>query len=87
MYEYVPSRELRNDTAGVIRRVQAGKGVVITVNGQPAAQLLPMKSGRRGWLSRSDLISRILTFQADAGLRQDLDRLAGETTDDLGQLA
>ena len=35
----VASRELRNDTAGVLRRVQAGEEVTITVNGRPVADL------------------------------------------------
>jgi prevent-host-death family protein len=33
----VASRELRNDTASVLRRVQAGEEVTITVKGQPVA--------------------------------------------------
>ncbi len=35
----VASRELRNDTAGVLRRVRAGEDVTITVSGRPVACL------------------------------------------------
>ena len=35
----IASRELRNDTAGVLRRVQAGDEVIVTVNGQPVARM------------------------------------------------
>jgi prevent-host-death family protein len=79
----VATRELRNDTAGVLRRVRAGEKIVITVNGKPVAQLIPLPSTGRHWLPRAELSRRLATAQADAGLRADLARLADETTDDL----
>ena len=79
----VASRELRNDTAGVLRRVQAGEEVTITVNGQPVAVISAASPRRRRWLTKSELLQRLQTSQADAGLREDLAELAGETTDDL----
>lgn len=80
----VASRELRNDTAGLLRRVQAGEDVVITVNGEPVAQLTAVRVSRRRWLPKAELVARLRTAQADPGLRNDLARLAGDTTDDLG---
>jgi prevent-host-death family protein len=82
----VGARDLRNDTAGLLRRVQAGEEVVITVRGKPVAQLVPMGPARRQWLSRAELARRLSTGQADAALRGDLARLVGETTDDLGPI-
>jgi prevent-host-death family protein len=82
----VASRDLRNDTAGVLRRVQAGEHVVITVSGRPVAQLVPLRRSRRDWLGREELINRLKVAQADPGLRDDLAELAGDTTDDLGPL-
>jgi prevent-host-death family protein len=83
----VAARELRNDTSGVIRRAQAGEHIVITVNGRPAAQLLPLQErSPRRWLPREELVRRLSTVQADPGLRRDLADLAGDTTDDLGPL-
>jgi prevent-host-death family protein len=79
----IASRELRNDTAGELRRVEAGEEVVITVNGKPVAQLTPLPPGERRWLPRLELARRLRGLQADPGLRDDLRRLAGETTDDL----
>jgi hypothetical protein len=35
---------------------------------------------------REELLGRLQKAQADPGLRQDLARLAGDTTDDLGDL-
>jgi prevent-host-death family protein len=82
----VASRELRNDTAGVLRRVEAGEQVTITVNGRPVATMVPVQRSRRSWISRADLVSRLRRVQADPGLRADLARLAGDTTDDLGPI-
>jgi prevent-host-death family protein len=79
----VPTRELRNDTAGVLRRVQAGEEIVITVNGRPAAKLVRLPTGARRWVPRAELVRRLGQAQADPGLRDDLAKLAGETTDDL----
>ena len=80
------SRELRNDTAGVLRRVQAGEQVTVTVNGRPVAVMMPVQRSRRSWIRREDLVSRLRRAQADPELRADLARLAGETTDDLGPI-
>jgi prevent-host-death family protein len=82
----VPSRELRNNTAGLLRRVIAGEQIVVTTRGKPVASLIPFKHGRRGWISRAELMRRLAFVQADPGLSEDLDRLAGETTDDLGPI-
>jgi prevent-host-death family protein len=82
----VPSRELRNDTAGVLRRVEAGERVTVTVNGRPVAELVPVQRSRRSWIRRDELIARLRRVQADPGLRDDLARLAGDTTDDLGPI-
>ncbi|MBA2310007.1 MAG: type II toxin-antitoxin system Phd/YefM family antitoxin [Pseudonocardiales bacterium] len=80
----VPSRDLRNDTAGVLRRVQDGDDITITVSGRPVARLVPLQRSRRRWLPKAELVRRLCIAQADPGLRVDLARLAGDTTDDLG---
>jgi prevent-host-death family protein len=77
-------RELRNDTAGVLARVRGGEEVVITVRGTPVARLSPVAAERRRWLPGGELARRLRSIQADPALRDDLARLAGETTDDLG---
>lgn len=82
----VAVRELRNDTAGVLRRVEAGEEVVITVRGRPVAALVGLREQRRHWIPRDELVERLRRSQADPGLRRDLRGLAGETTDDLGPI-
>jgi prevent-host-death family protein len=82
----VASRDLRNNTADLLRRVDAGEQIVITKRGDPVASLIPFEHSRRRWLPRAELVRRLAAAQADPGLRDDLTRLAGETTDDLGPL-
>jgi prevent-host-death family protein len=78
----VPSRELRNDTRGLLRRVEAGESVLITVDGRPVAELRPL-APRPRWISGRDFVRRFADRQADPGLADDLRRLAPDTTDDL----
>lgn len=80
----VASRDLRNDTAGILRRVQAGEDMTITVKGRPVAALTPVRPQRRRWLTRAEFLARLPRAQADPTLRDELAVLAGDTTDDLG---
>ncbi len=80
----VATRELRNDTAGVLRRVESGETVVITVRGKPVADLVPHRPDEPRWMPREELVELLKTHSADPGLRDDLERLAGETTDEDG---
>jgi prevent-host-death family protein len=87
MTSEVASRELRNNTADVLRRVQSGEEIVITTRGKPVASLVPVRATRRRWLPRAELARRLAVAQADPGLRNDLAVLAGDTTDDLDPIA
>jgi prevent-host-death family protein len=77
----VASRELRNSTRSLLERVESGETLTITVDGRPAAVLAPI--GRRPrWLARGEFVSTVLIHQADPGLTDDLDEVAGEMTDE-----
>ncbi|BBX96685.1 type II toxin-antitoxin system Phd/YefM family antitoxin [Mycobacterium lacus] len=82
----VASRELRNHTAGLLRRVQAGEDITVTVNGKAVALLTALRPTRRRWLGRDELLRRLERAQADLALRQELAELAGDTSDELGPL-
>ena len=82
----VASRELRNDTAGVLRRAAAGEALEITVNGEPIATLGPLVESRSPWNPKAALLARLLDGQADPALAGDLDRLSGDTGE-LGPVA
>jgi prevent-host-death family protein len=78
----VASRELRNNTRGLLDRVAAGETITITVDGRPVAELRPIPSKRR-WIPRNEFLAALPRIQADPGLTQDLRELAPDTTDDL----
>ena len=56
MYVEVASRELRNDTAGLLRRVEEGEKIVITRRGKPVADLVPHRGDTPRWLKPSEVL-------------------------------
>ena len=42
----ISQRELRNDSAAVLREVQSGRRLTVTRNGVPVAELRPVAAGR-----------------------------------------
>ncbi|MGH3586606.1 MAG: type II toxin-antitoxin system Phd/YefM family antitoxin [Pseudonocardia sp.] len=72
-------RELRNHTSEVLRRVEDGEELDVTVNGRAVARLVPLP--RRPRFLPADVV---LANQADPGLLDDIRELTGdETTDDM----
>jgi len=79
----LPARDLRNHTADVLRRIAEGATLTITVHGAPVAEIGPVRTAQRQFLSRAEISELLGTRQADAGLRAQLAELAGATTDQL----
>jgi len=78
----VASRDLRNNTRGLLLRVEAGEAITITIDGRPVAILQPV--GRRPqWIARDEFVRRVLPHQADPGLPAELADLVPDTTDDV----
>lgn len=77
----VAARELRNDVSGVLRRVEAGEHLRVTVSGRAVADLVPLPLRREsiGWAELTELLD---AARADAGLSGELAELLPETTDD-----
>jgi prevent-host-death family protein len=82
----VASRELRNDTAGLLRRVEEGETLVITQRGRPVANLVPHRPATSHWFSPDEVMEVVENASADPGVKGDLERLVGETTDELGPI-
>lgn len=72
----VSSRDLRNRTADVLRRVEAGERVRISVNHRPVAQLVPLE--RPQWTSGAAIERILRESPADAALLDDLGAIRGE---------
>jgi prevent-host-death family protein len=77
-------RELRNRTARVIDAVRAGERVVLTVNGEPTADIVP-HGNRARWLNGAALQEQLSGRSADPALTAELDGIAGQTLDELDQ--
>jgi prevent-host-death family protein len=72
----VSSRDLRNHTADVLRRVEAGERVRISVNRRPVAELVPLERPR--WTSGAAMERALREAPADAALLRDLQAIRGE---------
>lgn len=73
---------MRNRTGQVIDAVRAGERVVLTVHGEPVADIVP-HGDRMRWLPGDYLRRELAERAADPGLRKDLDHLVGQTLDEL----
>jgi len=82
--ELVSVRELRNQTSAVLRRVEAGERLRVTVTGdrRPVAELIPLPR-RAGWVPAHAAWSIIDGAQADPALAKELRRALPDTIEDL----
>jgi prevent-host-death family protein len=73
----IAQRELRNDNAKVIEAVAAGESFVVTRNGEPVAELRPIRAGRRSFISRDEVgaLAAAAVRIDHRQFRADLDRL------------
>jgi prevent-host-death family protein len=82
----VASRDLRNDTAGLLRRVEQGETIVITRRGKPVADLVPHRPESRRGLTPAEVVEIREIASGDPTWAADLAKLREETTDDLGPI-
>jgi prevent-host-death family protein len=76
----VSVRELRNHTAEVLRRVEAGERLRVTVDRRPVAELAPLPA-RDTWVPRERVVTALV--QADAALRNELSSALPDTVDEV----
>lgn len=78
----VPVRELRNDVSAVLRRVEAGETLTVTVQGRPVAQLTPLTQRPKAmpWAIFRATMQRV---SADAALADELTDALPATTNDV----
>jgi len=80
MADEVSVRELRNHTAAVLRRVEAGERLRVTVDRRPVAELAPLPQ-RTTWVARRRVLDGLV--QADSALRDELAAALPDTIDEL----
>lgn len=71
-------RELRQDASDLMRRVEAGEEITITVSGRPSARLVPAQPTQwRSWTEIADLFRG----STDVDWERDRDLLDGDVGD------
>ncbi len=75
----VSARDLRNHTAAVLRRAEAGERLRVTVSRRPVAELVPL--GRPAWVSGAAAERVLRDAPLDAGFLDDLAPLREQTVD------
>ena len=78
----IPARELRNDVSAVLRRVEAGEHLRVTVSGRAVAELVPLRT-RPASAPWEAFIRDSARWRADPALAKELADLLPDTTDDL----
>jgi prevent-host-death family protein len=78
----IPQRELRNNVSAVLREVEGGATLRVTVRGRPVADLVPIASRKRG-LSPAEVTRIVAQSPLDPGFVGDLDAAAGAAIDEL----
>ncbi|MCA1699842.1 MAG: type II toxin-antitoxin system prevent-host-death family antitoxin [Actinobacteria bacterium] len=78
----IPQRELRNNVGEVLREVEAGATLRVTVRGRPVADLVPV-AGRKQSFSPDDVARIVADAPLDRGFAAELDAVAGATIDEL----
>jgi prevent-host-death family protein len=76
----VSVRELRNSVSAVLRRVEAGERLVVTVDRRPVAELIPLR--RRRAVPVEAARTAATRHPSDPGLLRDVAGLLPDTTDD-----
>lgn len=74
----IPQKELRNQVGEVLRRVEAGETITVTVAGRPVAELSPLR--RHRWVSGTAL-SQVWRGPRPRDLVKDLEHLGAAVTD------
>ncbi|AHH94974.1 hypothetical protein GCM10010174_57590 [Kutzneria viridogrisea] len=89
MARAITQRELRNDSAAILRAVEGGESFVLTRNGTPIAEVRPIR--RRSFVPRAELkrvfstVPRIDFAQFRADLDEGVDPTVRDPFEDRGQ--
>jgi prevent-host-death family protein len=75
----ITQRELRNDSGDIMRRLDQGEAFVVTRNGVPVGELVPLR--RRRFVPRATVVAAFEHAPPVDGprLRRDLDRHVDQT--------
>ena len=78
----IPQRQLRNHISQVLRSVESGERMQITVDGRPVAELAPVGGRRRTFVPREEVVALLRRGSLDRKFGSDL-RAVDATLDEL----
>ena len=79
----IPARDLRNHTAEVLRRVEAGEEIEVLRDNRPVAKIIPL-SRRQRWLPAAEISHELLRLGPDTtGMAEELRTTLTDSTDDI----
>lgn len=79
----IPQRELRNQIARVLRQVETGERLRVTVDGRPVADLVPIRDIRRTFVPRNEVARLLTNAPLDSAFADDIQSAAGATIEEL----
>lgn len=82
MSEQISQRELRNDSGRIMRALDDGESFVITRNGTPVGELLPLRRHRFVAASTAVAMFRDAPSLDAAAFRRDLDEVSDQEIPD-----
>ncbi len=78
----IPQRELRNNIGRVLRQVEAGEHLRVTVDGRPVADLIPITEHRRRGVPWSEVERILREAPLDPGFADDITEAFGDRIDE-----
>ncbi|MBI3977302.1 MAG: type II toxin-antitoxin system prevent-host-death family antitoxin [Chloroflexi bacterium] len=79
----IPQRELRNQIAQVLRQVEAGERLRVTVDGRPVADLVPIGGARRTFVPREEVARLLERAPLDPAFGHEMAAAMGASVDEL----
>ena len=79
----IAQRELRNRIGQVLRQVERGEGLRITVNGRPVADLVPIGGTHRTFVPRDAIAQLLARAPLDRAFSREIAAATGATIDEL----
>jgi prevent-host-death family protein len=69
----ITERELRNQLGRVLREVEAGESVRVTIDGQPVADLVPISPIRSTFVPRDEVLEILESLRPDPDFARDVE--------------
>jgi antitoxin (DNA-binding transcriptional repressor) of toxin-antitoxin stability system len=79
----IPDRELLDQIDRLLREVEAGERLRITIDGRPVADLVPIVRSRLTFVPRDEVAEILAHAPLDPGFARDIAMATGATTDEL----